>query len=120
MNIYTWPVVIFVTVLAIFLGIGWLMEWSDAKYERTRLLAELDQAATANVQLPRPGRLEVEYLPGPPFAGASQTGQPDPVPWDLAGAAYQLGQQRARQDDVSAEVDAIMAEIEHNPERWQR
>ena len=113
MTLTAWFMVILITSAAVLLGFGWLLGRGQGELERVTLLAELDQA-TANVQLPQAGYL---YMTGPPFAGASLTGQPDPMAAFDAG--YELGQRRAAQDEVSREVDAIMAEIEADP-RWQK
>lgn len=48
---------------------------------------------------------------------------PDTVPMcaalDMAEAAYQLGQDRAEADRTHAEAEAIWAEVEADPTRWQ-
>lgn len=119
MNIYGWFLVIFATFVILPLGVAWWM----GRHPRVPL-ARLADPAPLPCELPRASRLVIyedewhKFFP-PTHAGAADPAQQlAPVPWDLAGAAYVLGQQRADQDAVSREVDAIMAEIEYNPERW--
>ena len=58
--------VIFATVLLILLVAGSV---TKRPLERTTKFARLEEGM-GRVQLPRAGRFPVEYLPGPPFAGA--------------------------------------------------
>ena len=117
MSLLGWFLVILLTFLAAMLGVGWLMERGNAALERIKLLDQLDQA-TANVQLPRTGWLD--YQADPCGAGAQDPAfelrEPDPMA--LAAAAFELGQQRASQDEISRTVDEIMLEVELNP-RWK-
>ena len=100
-----WFVVIFVTSMAAF--------WVGNRVNRPKRVpvARLADPAPLPGELPHAGRFDVTWH-DPTFTGASE-----PVPWDLAGAAYALGQQRADQDDISRQVDEIMLRVQ-NDARW--
>lgn len=68
-------------------------------------------------ELPRAGRFDVEYH-NPPFAGASQTGQPFDLLTVLADALT-IAERQLSQAEVTRDLALIELEIELNPEKYR-
>lgn len=121
------------TALCIF-GLGWEAR-SCLADRQDNAREDADRAARlAPCDRPVPYRLSVaglleagDYLAGPPFAGASQPGQPFDLPGALLRAdrlallsdAMAIAERQLGQAEVAREVDAIFAEVEADPERWR-
>lgn len=113
--IWVWTLVILTTALVVILGAAALLGRGLRELDRIRLLGELDQAV-AVPQLPRAGRFEVEYLPGPPFAGASDRG------YELVdtGPLLLLSEKMAACDALEREIRQRCDEAEAKiPPRWR-
>jgi hypothetical protein len=121
------------TAVCIF-GLGWEARGCLADRQDQARDAADRAARAAPCDQPVPYRLSVaglleagEQLAGPPFAGASQPGQPFDLPGALLRAdrlallsdAMGIVERQRDTADVAREVDAIFAEVESDPDRWR-
>lgn len=114
-----------VTVLVFLLGWhanNWCLDRRAARRLAERAAAEraaLEHAAAERARAPMP------TYRGWLFDTAWHPVQRDTAPMsmidalEIADAAYQLGHQRAEADQVHAEAEAIWAEVDADPGRWQ-
>lgn len=96
---------IFLTFMVFMLGPVW---WMDRREHERIPLARLADPAPLPGELPRAGRFDVEYLPGPPFAGAVDCG------YELVdtGPLLLLSDKMAANAALEREIKAMAAEAE--------
>jgi hypothetical protein len=129
-QLLTWLGIVWMITAGCVFGLG----WQTRAWLADRQLADALADQPVPYQVTRSGWMTGIYGPpsasasygtwNPPrrFQGAADPAFEAPVPPDamaMAAAAYRLGQEAMTADEARREVNAIWAEIEADPERWQ-